>query len=775
MAVMIPIIICLFLQACMVDPDDTIPPNVAITHPVDGATVNGTVNVTCVATDNERVDQVELWVDGVATGLSDNIEPYSMSWATEAYENESQHVLTVRAADDFRNVSDSSPITVTVSNLSNTDPVVAILAPSDGASFRLGSPIQFRAVATDTEDGVLSDTSLVWSSDLDGNFGLDTCFTDSTLSAGSHTITVTVTDSDEAQTSDQISIQVLEPENTPPEVTILSPFDGSTFQPGSNITFSATATDAEDGILAGPSIVWRSDHDGQIGTDTSFTISTLSVNSHTITVTATDSDGAQDSKQINIQVISPSNTPPTVSITSPSDGSSFDEGTAIEFAAAAYDSEDGVLTGSSIVWSSDHDGSFGTGASFSYASLSANTHCITAIVSDSEEAQGSDTIQIEVLEYSNNNPEVDILSPSDGSTYESGTPIQFTAFATDVEDGQLDRYSFVWSSDIDGAFALDSSFVYSELSIGSHTIAVTVTDSDEAQASDQISIQILEPDNTPPEVTILSPSEGSQFQSGSSIEFSATASDEEDGILTGSSIVWDSDKDGQIGTGSSLTSSNLSENSHTITATATDSEGAIASAQVNIQVIALNNTAPTVSILTPAAGSSFEEGATIEFTASASDAEDGVLDGSSVEWNSNLDGLIGTGSSFSNSTLSTGNHSITVTVTDGEGAQASAQVNIQIIVTSNTPPEINITSPLDASTYVGGSTIEFSASASDAEDGSLSGNAIVWTSNLDGVIGTDTSFTSSILSTGNHNILVTATDSEGAQASDTISIQITDP
>jgi subtilisin len=88
------------------------------------------------------------------------------------------------------------------------------------------------------------------------------------------------------------------------------------------------------------------------------------------------------------------NNPPTVNITSPSDGASFASGTSINFAGSASDTEDGNLT-SSLVWTSNLDGQIGSGGSFS-AVLSDGTHSITASVTDSGGASGSDTVTITV-------------------------------------------------------------------------------------------------------------------------------------------------------------------------------------------------------------------------------------------------------------------------------------------------------------------------------------------------------------------------------------------
>ncbi|MHC4215982.1 MAG: S8 family peptidase, partial [Planctomycetota bacterium] len=69
----------------------------------------------------------------------------------------------------------------------------------------------------------------------------------------------------------------------------------------------------------------------------------------------------------------PQNEPPTVSITSPANGSEFDSGDNISFQGNASDNEDGNIT-AELVWTSNHDGQIGTGGSFSTSSLSDDTH-----------------------------------------------------------------------------------------------------------------------------------------------------------------------------------------------------------------------------------------------------------------------------------------------------------------------------------------------------------------------------------------------------------------
>jgi hypothetical protein len=86
--------------------------------------------------------------------------------------------------------------------------------------------------------------------------------------------------------------------------------------------------------------------------------------------------------------------PPTVSITSPADPSTFDSGVTILFEGTASDFEDGDLT-ASLSWTSSIDGPIGTGGSISTI-LSDGSHTVTASVIDSGGNTGSASIGITV-------------------------------------------------------------------------------------------------------------------------------------------------------------------------------------------------------------------------------------------------------------------------------------------------------------------------------------------------------------------------------------------
>lgn len=115
------------------------------------------------------------------------------------------------------------------------------------------------------------------------------------------------------------------PGNTPPVVTITAPANGTSVAQGTSVTFSGTATDAEDGTISG-SLTWSSSINGIIGGGASFSTSTLSVGSHTITASVTDSGGSPGSATRSITVTGTTSTTVTFSSVASQDGRIWESG-----------------------------------------------------------------------------------------------------------------------------------------------------------------------------------------------------------------------------------------------------------------------------------------------------------------------------------------------------------------------------------------------------------------------------------------------------------------
>ena len=88
----------------------------------------------------------------------------------------------------------------------------------------------------------------------------------------------------------------------------------------------------------------------------------------------------------------------------------------------------------------------------------------------------------------------------------------------------------------------------------------------------------------PPVVTITNPGDGSVFEKWDEIAFAGSAVDDEDGVLTGASLVWRSSLDGAIGTGGSFAYSDLSVGDHAIRLSATDSDQATGADTISVTI-----------------------------------------------------------------------------------------------------------------------------------------------------------------------------------------------
>jgi hypothetical protein len=94
------------------------------------------------------------------------------------------------------------------------------------------------------------------------------------------------------------------------------------------------------------------------------------------------------------------------------------------------------------------------------------------------------------------------------------------------------------------------------------------------------------------------------------------------------------------------------------------------------------NTAPQVTIASPADGLHFDSGTTIGFQGTATDLEDGSCT-SSLAWTSNLDGAIGTGGSFSK-VLQNGVHTVTASTTDSGGRTGTDTITVTVSTNATT-------------------------------------------------------------------------------------------
>ncbi|MBK5099376.1 MAG: hypothetical protein JJE01_16465, partial [Gemmatimonadetes bacterium] len=138
--------------------------------------------------------------------------------------------------------------------------------------------------------------------------------------------------------------------------------------------------------------------------------------------------------------------------------------------------------------------------------------------------------------------------------------------------------------------------------------------------------------NTPPVVSISEPADASEFFNTEVITFTGSATDDEDGDLTGASLVWTSDVDAEIGTGETFTGSaaEATPGPHVITLTATDSDDATGMATVTITIVEATSAVSFASAIQPYlvdSGCTSCHGGTSPVMGIALDSYDGIVYG----------------------------------------------------------------------------------------------------------------------------------------------------
>ncbi|MCP4389991.1 MAG: LamG domain-containing protein, partial [Gammaproteobacteria bacterium] len=520
----------------------------------------------------------------------------------------------------------------------NQAPVAIITAPASGSSFVQGIGINFSGSASDNEDGDISD-QLSWTSNLDGPLGTGASLNVATLSVGTHVISATVTDSgglgpfiDPSITIDVTTGSVVDTSYTlnyqadnealPSDgvwndlvgqvgfdYTLTAPlisgpitvysgitrayqFDGTNAVGGlsdslQNVTGNPTNSSASFEIWLRPADLADSDvvFETGGGTDgTSFTITDVNGNGLADDIRFTVKDSATTvTVSANLGQLLGNVTAEFFQVVGVYDRTPGGTTDAVRLYV------NGVLVAEDLSAVALDDWAGGGDTGLARANGGMNVGGMTAfegeiaILRFYEKAMSASEVQdnFSAVSGAGGIPAVTISQPTAGSVFTAGDTIMFSASANDIEDGDLSS-GLQWTSDLDGHLGTGSS-ISAILSVGDHLVGASVTDSSGLTGSNAVNLSVSAI-NTQPTITILSPADGAQFDTNDTISFNAAADDPEDGVLD-ASIVWTSDLDGPLGSGASV-QTGLSQGSHQVTASVTDSGGLSANITISLTVIA---------------------------------------------------------------------------------------------------------------------------------------------------------------------------------------------
>jgi subtilisin family serine protease len=303
-------------------PTDTLPPVVAVTAPANGALVGGTVSVSATAEDDEAgVARVEFYADGALIG-TDTSAPYSVSWNSATVAS-GAHTIIAKAYDNVGRVGTSSEVVV---HTDITPPGVALTSPAQGMYLRGTavlsatandnrgvSRVEFYEGATLIGTDPSSPYSVEWSTE-----GKE----------GARTLTAKAYDGmGNVGTSAGVGVTV---DNIGPATAVSAPAQNAHVR--GTVQVRATASDSQ-GVTAVSFYLGTT----LLGTDTTapYEVSwdTTSMANGSATLVSEASDPAGNVTVSAVRNVVVDNTPPTVAITSPANGSSVFLSTTIQASA----------------------------------------------------------------------------------------------------------------------------------------------------------------------------------------------------------------------------------------------------------------------------------------------------------------------------------------------------------------------------------------------------------------------------------------------------------
>jgi RHS repeat-associated protein len=724
--------------------DDKVTVTLAVNTAASVLTAPGTVQLQADAQatqQNHPIVQVEFYNGPTLIGTVTSA-PYRFTWNNVAA---GTYALTARAVNDKNDVATSAPVSVNV----NAAPTVSLTGPANHTVTAAPASFTLTANAADS-DGSVTKVDFYQNNQLIGTAtSAPYSINWSNVAAGSYSVTAVATDNQGASTtSSPVSLIA----DAAPMVSLTAPANNSVVTAPASFNLTASAAVSS----TGGSIAKVEFYNGAalIGTATtapySYTWSNVTAGTYVISAKAYDSYAiAATSAPLTLIA----NAAPTVSLTAPINNASYTAGGTVMLSANAADS-DGSITKVDFYQNNQLIGT-ATSAPYSYtwSNVGSGSYSLTAVATDNN---GATTTSSPVAVAAYNPPTVSLTAPAANTI--SAAPATFTlsANAGAASGRSLTKVDFYQGSTLIGtATSAPYSFTWSNVAAGSYSITAVATD-DRNISTTSNAVTVIA--NAPPTVSITGPATGSALAAPASFNLTANAADS-DGTVTKVDFY---DGASLIGSATSapysLTWSNVADGMHSVTAIATDNNGATTTSAA-VSLIAV--TPPTVSLTAPASNSVVTAPASFNLTANAAaSATGGTI--AKVEFYNGAT-LIGSATtapySFTWSNVVAGTYSITAKAYDSYGiASTSAAVSL----VSNAAPTVSLTAPANNAAYTAAGTVTLTATAADS-DGSISKVEFYQNNQL---IGTATtapySFDWSNIIAGSHSLSAIATDNNGA-------------
>ena len=723
------------------------PPQVALTAPGAGTVVIAPASVTLQTATSDpdgTVAKVEFF-DG-KTKLGESLAaPFLFNWANVAA---GTHTLTAKATDNRGAVTTSLAVTL----VANAPPAAKITLPANNAVITAPATITIKATATDAGGSIAKVEFFNGPTKLGEDPTAPYQFTWAGVSAGNYSLTAKATDNLGATTtSTPVNVIV----NAPPMVTLSSPASGAIVTTPATFILQASATDS-DGTIAKVEFFKGSTKLGESTTAPyQFTWAGVTTGTYSLTVKATDNLGASTT---SAAVTVNANALPTVKLTSPTATQKLVAPATVALKATASDS------GGTVAKVEFFNGAFKLGEAtaspyqLSWPGVAAGTYSLTAVATDNF---GAKTTSTPVAVLVNAPPSVSLTAPVSGTIVTAPSTVTLQAAATD-SDGTVAKVEFYRGQTKIGQATTTPFQLNWNPAAGTYSLTARATD-DQGTATTSAPVTLVV--NALPTVKITAPANNAKFTSPANIAITANASDS-DGTLAKVEFLNGPEKIGEaLAAPFQFIWSGVGPGNYSLTAKATDNQGAIAtSAAVAIKISAPTGT-PTITVTAPPDNAVVAANTPLTLSALASGFTNTVAKVEFFNGTTKLgdaaavSGQPGTYALSLPAGLPAGTYSLTARATDNTGTVTNSAASTLVV---NAPPTIALTSPAAGAVFAAPATVALAADASDSDGTVAKVEFFRGSMKLGESTTTPYQFSAADLPAGSYIFTARATDNRGA-------------
>ena len=371
------------------------------------------------------VVRVDFFEGATLIGTS-TASPFIATWANVPA---GTYMLTARATDNAGAMTTSASVSITV----NSATALVITSPADGAAVNIDGGVTISGTYEATTDStiIVDDGDRTNLATITGNAFTATL----PLSIGATTVTVRLSRRDKSSATRSISVTGY----GAPVVAFTGPACTVLDAPAS-VTLSVDAK-APGGTI---SKVDFFEGAALLGTATAppytFTWTNVPQGIHTVTASALSNNGATGTAA-SVVTVNGANTPPTVSITSPSFGASFTAPASIPITVNATDPDGSVSTVEYLANGEIIHTTNVAPFSFTWSNVGTGTYSLTARATDNRGGQTTSVPVNITVGQANTPPTATVISPTMGASFSVPGIVTLTASASDP-DGSVVRVDY---------------------------------------------------------------------------------------------------------------------------------------------------------------------------------------------------------------------------------------------------------------------------------------------------------------------------------------------